>query len=958
MLLNVSYIGEHLWPGQVGHAALVLAFVCSLLATAAYFFAVRSRDGRPAVAWQRLGRWAFSLHGLGIFAAIGLIFYIMIQQYYEYQYVWAHVSEELPLKYIASAFWEGQEGSFLLWMFWHVVLGMAIMFTAGRWEAPVLAVVALVQAFLSSMVLGVYLWGNVKIGSNPLLLLRDTLDAPIFANADYLSLIQGNGLNPLLQNWWMTIHPPTLFLGFASTTIPFAFALAGLWTGEHKKWLQPALPWSLFSAGILGTGILMGGAWAYEALSFGGYWAWDPVENMSLVPWLILLGGIHTHLVAKATGQSIRSTYIYYVLTFALILYSTFLTRSGVLGDTSVHAFTEMGLEWQLVIFNLFFLLLGAAAIAWQYKRIPTPPKEESAGSREFWMFIGTLVLLFSAALITGSTSLPVINKIMQWFDPTYEGRVITEPIPHYNKYQIWIAVFIAFLSGASQFLRYRERRLSGRLRQLGIHLGIALLLTAGLTWLTGQWIDLYAWQYTALLFAGIFAVVSNLDHLFTFARGNAKLAGSHFSHIGFGVMIVGILASGLNQRVISSNPFVMEGIIEGADDETLRKNIMLFKGAPMIMDDYELTYEKDTLVDYTRTYTIAYKRRNERGEVVEEFELTPNVLYEKSFEKIAASNPSTKHYLHKDVFTHITSLPKVELDMSLREEKEKELNYRTVRVPAGAAATFADTVELNIQGAEQIRSYRLEHLGLNYKPTHPDYHAKAGDLALGVKLRVQRLDQDSAYTVMPVIALRGQLIYTFPSQINELNVKVRLTDEVLDALFVPEEELDYRTYTLQQGDSFAFEDYRLTFAGFNKNPSHPGYLPEEGDIAVSARVQVTGPEGAAYQAEPVYFIRDSRPYNLKAHLAEAGLHLRFTGIDPRSETVTLLVARQRPAQGGIPVQVATNSLRSDWIVMQAIEFPGINLFWLGSTLMMVGLFLSMIYRIRQKRRPQAPAQA
>ncbi|MDV7399460.1 cytochrome c biogenesis protein CcsA, partial [Arthrospira platensis SPKY1] len=100
--------------------------------------------------------------------------------------------------------------------------------------------------------------------------------------------MQGSGLNPLLQNYWMTIHPPTLFLGFASTAIPFAYAIAGLWTKEHQAWLKPALPWALFSGAILGTGILMGGAWAYEALSFGGYWAWDPVENMSLVPWLIL----------------------------------------------------------------------------------------------------------------------------------------------------------------------------------------------------------------------------------------------------------------------------------------------------------------------------------------------------------------------------------------------------------------------------------------------------------------------------------------------------------------------------------------------------------------------------------------------------------------------------------------------------------------------------------------------
>jgi len=329
---SVQYIGEQLLPGRIGHFAIILGFVAALLAGLSYFMAVQRRTAPDGKGWLAIGRGAFVLHGLSILGVIGIIFYLMVQQRYEYQYVWAHVSEDLPFKYIFSAFWEGQEGSFLLWMFWHIVLGMLLIFKAGEWEAPTLAVVAVIQAILGSMILGIYLgWGAdaPKIGSNPLLLLRETMDAPIFNNSDYLKLIKGNGLNPLLQNYWMTIHPPTLFLGFASTTIPFAFAVAGLWERKHQEWLAPALPWALFSGAILGTGILMGGAWAYEALSFGGYWAWDPVENMSLVPWLVLIAGIHANLIAKQTGHSIKSTYIFYLLAFILIVYSTFLTRSG-----------------------------------------------------------------------------------------------------------------------------------------------------------------------------------------------------------------------------------------------------------------------------------------------------------------------------------------------------------------------------------------------------------------------------------------------------------------------------------------------------------------------------------------------------------------------------------------------------------------------------------------------------
>ncbi len=159
------------------------------------------------------------------------------------------------------------------------------------------------------MVVGITVFG-IKIGSNPFVLLRNEVPGEIFSRPEYLNMIRdGNDLNPLLQNYWMVIHPPVLFLGFASTLIPFAFAIGGLWTKRFGDWVNDALPWALFSGGIFGLGIMMGAAWAYESLTFGGYWAWDPVENASLVPWLVLVSGIHTLLIYRHTGHSLRATY-------------------------------------------------------------------------------------------------------------------------------------------------------------------------------------------------------------------------------------------------------------------------------------------------------------------------------------------------------------------------------------------------------------------------------------------------------------------------------------------------------------------------------------------------------------------------------------------------------------------------------------------------------------------------
>ncbi|MEL7122601.1 MAG: cytochrome c biogenesis protein CcsA, partial [Bacteroidota bacterium] len=827
---EIQYIGEHLWPGRLGHLAIVVSFVAALLSSIAYFFATQNPDSQEGSQWKNIGRISFSIHGLSIFSVIGIIFYLMASQYYEYQYVWAHVSEDLPYQYILSAFWEGQEGSFLLWMFWHIVLGVILMLNAKRFEAPVLSILSLVQLFIVSMILGVYLGVGpeaVKIGSNPLLLLRDTMKAPIFAQADYLELIKGNGLNPLLQNYWMTIHPPTLFLGFASTVVPFCFAIAGLWTGAHKEWIKPALPWALFSSAILGLGILMGGAWAYEALTFGGYWAWDPVENMSLVPWLVLVAGVHTNLIAKVTGGSIRTTYIYYILTFLFIIYSTFLTRSGVLGDTSVHAFTEMGLEWQLVAFIVAFSLLGAILFLARMKSIPTAKKEESTASKEFWMFIGTLILLFSAVMITISTSLPVYNKIMAYFDPFFEGKVITDPVPHYNKYQLWIAVFMAIFSGTAQYLRFKEANWAKYRKKFFVHVGIAVGITAVLTLLTLAWIDTNTWQYSVLLVCGWYTVVTNTDYIATVLRGKLKLAGSAFSHLGFGIMLVGVIASGVNKRVISSNMFLMQGLIESTGDESLKNNVMLIKDEPVLMQGYRVTYVSDSIEDFTRTYKVAFEKMNATGEVSETFEVYPNILYNKEFTDIAAYNPSTRRYVHKDIFTHISALPQVEMDFEYRRKQEDSLNYKPYIVTEFDTLRFLDTLAIKNPDTLLIRSYEVFLDEIIRNPTHPDYEPQAEDIPVSVRLGIKRADDDTVFYAEPLLVLRGQLVISYPAQLNDIITRVRLTEGIFDNIFALEEELQYETYTVTQGDKINYNGYEIQFAGFNKNPEHPNYEAE-----------------------------------------------------------------------------------------------------------------------------------
>ena len=206
----------HYLIGNLGHLFVITSFVTSLFASFSYWRATNNSDLTSQHDWIANGRFAFIIHSVAVLGIVTTLFVIIYKHYFEYHYAYAHSSLHLPGQYMISCFWEGQEGSFLLWMFWHSILGLIIMRTQQNWEAPVMSIFSVVQAFLASMILGVVIPGlSLKVGSSPFILLRDAMQDPIFTLQPGFIPKDGNGLNPLLQNYWMVIHPPTLFLGFA-----------------------------------------------------------------------------------------------------------------------------------------------------------------------------------------------------------------------------------------------------------------------------------------------------------------------------------------------------------------------------------------------------------------------------------------------------------------------------------------------------------------------------------------------------------------------------------------------------------------------------------------------------------------------------------------------------------------------------------------------------------------------
>jgi len=939
IIAAVAYQGEHLIYGQLGTIAIITAFIFSLLGSVAYFKAIQKQKlAKSATAWKKLGRISFGLQGFSVFLIIGLLFYLLIERHYEYAYVYDHTSDSLPFKYIFSAFWEGQEGSFLLWAFWHVILGGIFWIRKGKYEANVLSIVSLVQFFILSMLLGLYIGSGpdaFKIGINPFVLLRDTVDAPIFSNADYLSLIEGRGLNALLQNYWMTIHPPTLFLGFASTTIPFAFALGGLWERNYKKWLGPALPWAAFSAGILGLGILMGGAWAYEALTFGGYWAWDPVENMSLVPWLMLVAGIHSHLVARATGHSLKATYVFYILTFFLIVYSTFLVRSGILEETSVHAFVESGLERQLFVFLIFFPLLAFISLAFHYKKLPSPKKEERLQSREFWMFTGTMVLAISAILITYFTSLPVINAIASYFDPLHEPLVINDPVEHYNENQLWIALLIGLISGVGQWTRYNERNIKLYRKKLYKHLLISAGISLILTVVFLQWLQASAWQYQILLFSGFYAIITNTDHLISTFRQHPKTLASWFSHAGFGIMIIGILASGLNKEIVSTNMFAQKGLL-GLDEETLKKNIILLKGSPMIMNGYEATYVDDSMDGTYRTYDIKFIPLDSNT-VKDSFTLRPNIIYNSDFTKVEAYNPDTRRRWNYDVFTHLSGLPPQEMNFEEARKIEDSLTYEVKMIPLG------DTLQIGENYI--VAKYSTE------APQHKEYEYESGDMTIGLKVTSWSNKFTEPETKMPFLLIRNNSLFQFSAYFPDTRLKVKLPESFADQVFEQALMEKKKTAELKVGDTLNWQGYSFQFEKIEQPPTNLNYEQKSGELAIGADFKVSALDAQRrFDLEPVFAIRDSNVLYTADMDSISGLELRLARVNPETASFTFQFSKREHKEPDVlPIEVAQQVPRSDYIVLSTIKFPGINLFWLGSCLMLLGFFTSMILRWKDK---------
>ena len=767
--------------GNLGHLMTIVAFVSALVTAFAYFHYFKANEIEKA-SWRRFSRISFYIHGVSSAMIAFSLFEIIYNHRFEYFYAYSHSSKALPVHYMISSFWEGQEGAFILWIVWNVLLGVTLIHTNKFWEGPVMIVFALVQAFLVSMILGVVI-GDLKLGSSPFILLRDATAAPIFEmNPDFIPQ-DGTGLNPLLQNIWMVIHPPTLFLGYASTLVPFAFLIGGLVSKRYSEWIRPALPWAIFSAMILGMGIIMGAYWAYVTLNFGGYWNWDPVENAVYVPWLILVASIHTMITFKKSSTALKTSIVLVIMTFILVLYATFLVRSGVLGDSSVHSFTDLGLSGQLLIYLLFFSFVAIFLAARAWKHIPTSEKEASVYSREFWVFIGATTLSLMAFQVILPTSIPVWNALVESFGGISNMAPPADQIGFYTKFQLWFAVVLALLTAVGQFFWWQKIDLKALKEALLTPYIISVLISAAIIVLG----KVYDWKYIIIVLAGTFTIVANSVILVKILKKSTfKLAGGSLAHIGLGLILIGIMFSSGYTEVISIN---MSGLTysNSWEDELNKEHVLLWINKPTQMKDYKVIYrgrQKKVvgISEYVPAKILAstgavneaialedFKDHFKKGDTVmivleendyfqidylqndvKQFSLSPMSQFNAGMGGLISS-PDSKIYLDKDLYTYVAAMN----DHEDPDWKEDEI----YEVSPGEQFHVADFVTY-FDGAEVMKEIE-------------GYTLQEGDVAVKAKLRI--LDYDVEKRMEPTFIIRNNQVGKLAVTDEELGLKISL---------------------------------------------------------------------------------------------------------------------------------------------------------------------------------------
>ncbi len=606
---------------KFGIMLILFAFFATLFSGWRYFAIAKSqrkkvkKNGKPVN--FKPARQGFYAMTIFISLASVYLLYLILNHQFQVSYIYRYSSKALPLGYLVSTFWAGQEGSFLLWAFLTAIMGVVLIRTAGQFEAWAMLVINVVQGFFLAILLK----------ASPFELLPQVP-------------LDGAGLNPLLQNPWMVIHPPILFVGYAAIAFPFALAIAALARNEYREFVTRALPWALFSSLMLGAGIIIGGYWAYKVLGWGGYWGWDPVENSSLIPWLTTLALIHGLLVQRKTGAMPKTNLLLAIFSFALVLYATFLTRSGVLADFSVHSFQDLGINLYLIVFIASTLDVGLWIFAKRYRAIPAAELNITTLNRETILLASMIVFSISAFLTFIGTSSPIFTGLV--------GKPGQVDISYYNIVHLPIGIAIALFLGFAPFLRWSltENLLKTLLPSIVLALGSGAI---------AFWAGMSNGMMLAFTTTAAFAFWSNLFITIKLLRINWKFISAPLSHVGVGLLLIGIVVSAAFE----------------ATEQTI-----LEQGVPQNVLGHQLVFEK--VVPVANGKNIVHINVTSKND---SYKAKPRFYYSE-YNKGAMREPDVRVGLFADFYIS---------PLEIRKSESAADNATKLRIRKGETKTFRD---------------------------------------------------------------------------------------------------------------------------------------------------------------------------------------------------------------------------------------------------------------------------
>lgn len=482
----------------------------------------------------------------GAFVSLAILF---IKNRLEFEYVWGHGDGSNTIPYRIAGIWAGQEGSFLLWACASAIFALFAVRGTGiyrRWFTIVYSI------FLGSL-------AGILAYETPFKL--NMLEGrPIVPDS-------GIGLSPALQNYWVTIHPPTIFLGFGSLTVLAAYAFAAMATNQLQDWIPKVRPWALVSLGLVGVGLCMGGFWAYETLGWGGFWMWDPVENVSFVPWIFTAAFVHGVMVQVAKKRWTISNLLLGGLPFILFVYGTFLTRSGVLNETSVHSFAEMNRVAHRVLLGF---LVGSTATfmglwlwrAFQARKSEAAPEGTSGFlNRESFYRVGALLLIALGAGAAIGMSVPMVMALSG-----KAPKVVEEAI--YHKTMSWVYIPLMLIMAAGPLVAWRAmgvkqflNRIYGVVSVTVLLMGLIMISIRFSPWTKtmdpaarielpfGVSVSTVAWV-VILVSLSVAIVVANVWRIAELIRRSKMSAAAFLAHIGVAVLMAGLIISrGFEQK-------------------------------------------------------------------------------------------------------------------------------------------------------------------------------------------------------------------------------------------------------------------------------------------------------------------------------------------------------------------------------------------------------------------------